>query len=410
LSLKNTNLYNIGVSYKKADSHTRSKYSLSEDQQLKLLLYAKQEGIDGVFVLSTCNRTEITGFSEHPFQLINLLCQFSGGSIDDFANVSNIYKNDEAISHLFKIATGLESQILGDYEIVGQLKKSVKTARECDTLNPHLERLFNLVFEASKKVKNHTLLSSGTTSVSYAAVQFLIKNLSDLNNKKILVYGLGKMGKHTCLNLLKYTGNKSITLINRTESKVDVFVENYNSIKKEVVDNLTKEIFQSDVLIVSTGSSKPTVTLDNLKLKKPIMILDLSIPENVDVSVSKLDNVTLVNIDELSKVTDKTLQKRKEEIPKAEAIIKDYFHEYKSWVHNRQFIPAINLLKETLENIKLDEINFQKKKIKDFNVDQAEIVSDRIIQKITTRFVQHLKSNVNITEDSIDLISKVFKA
>lgn len=110
--------YNIGVSYKKADANTRGKFSLSKENQRALLQLAKEKGLQGLFVLSTCNRTEIFGFAERPCQLIELLCEFSEGSIQEFAQISFIHKNEEAIQHLFKIGTGIESQILGDYEIV----------------------------------------------------------------------------------------------------------------------------------------------------------------------------------------------------------------------------------------------------------------------------------------------------
>ena len=130
---KQTNFYNIGVSYKKADAELRGKFSLSKENQIALLVEAKQNNFDGIFILSTCNRTEIVGFSEHPYQLIQLLCKFSDGTIEEFAKISTIYKNQEAIQHLFRIGTGLESQILGDYEIVGQLKQSFKLAKKQQT-------------------------------------------------------------------------------------------------------------------------------------------------------------------------------------------------------------------------------------------------------------------------------------
>ena len=180
MSLDNlkTHLYNIGVSYVKADAHTRGRYSLSKENQLKLLQEAKEQGFD-LFVLSTCNRTEITGFSEHPYQLIKLLCKYSEGSVEEFARISNVFKGKEAINQLFRVGTGLESQILGDYEIVGQLKLAFKQAKNAGTTNAYLERLVNLILQASKKVKNQTKLSSGTTSVSYAAVQYMIKNVAN---------------------------------------------------------------------------------------------------------------------------------------------------------------------------------------------------------------------------------------
>ena len=402
------NLYNIGVSYRKADAHTRGRYSLSKPKQIELLKEAKSIGFDGIFILSTCNRTEITGFAEHPSKLIELLCKYSGGSKEEFARISYVFKSNEAVNQLFRIGTGLESQILGDYEIVGQLKLAFKLAKKYQTINAHLERLLNLVLQASKKVKNTTQLSSGTTSVSYAAVQYIIQNVPSYDQKNILVFGLGKMGKHTCKNLAQYTKNKSVCLINRTEEKAISFVKEHSTIRNSSINNLTQEIAKADILVVSTGADTPTISKQHISPEKKILILDLSMPENVDSSVNQFKNVSLVNVDELSKITLETLSTRQKEVPKAEKIIEVYKEEFNDWLHSRKLVPAINALKESLEIIKKDEINFQKKKIKNFDETQAEILTNRFIQKITTQFVKHLKEDETSVNDSIQLMSKVF--
>jgi len=402
--------YNIGVSYKKADVNTRGKFSLTKENQSSLLKLTKQKGFKGVFIISTCNRTEISGFAERPCQLIELLCEFSEGSIQEFAKVSNIYKNQEAIHQLFRIGTGLESQILGDYEIVGQLRQSFKLAKSLKATNAYSERLINSVLQASKRVKNETKLSSGTTSVSYAAVQYIIKNLPDYNSKNILVFGLGKMGKHTCKNLAEYTQNKSVCLINRTEEKTNEFVKEHTFIRKAVFENLSEEIEKADVLIVSTGSDRPTITKEHIGAHKELLILDLSMPENVMKDVTENTNISLVNIDELSKITDETLAARQLEVPFAEAIIETHKAEFNEWLNHRRFTPAIAALKKSLENIKNDEINFQKKKIAHFDESQAEILTSRFIQKITTQFVKHLKDEETSVSQSLQVINKVFQS
>jgi len=402
-------LYTIGVSYKKAEADIRGKFSLSKEAQVKLLKEAKENGVDGIFVLSTCNRTEVTGFAEHPFQLINLLCKFSSGTVEEFATISNVYKNQEAISHLFRMGTGLDSQILGDYEIVGQLRNSFKQAKKHKTTNAYFERLINHVMQASKRIKNETRLSSGTTSVSYAAVQYIVDNLPDYNQKNILVFGLGKMGKHTCKNLAEYTQNTSVCLINRTEEKASEFVKEHPSINKATIDSLTTEIQNSDVLIVSTGANFPTITTEHIPTDRELLILDLSMPANVAVEVKNLQNVTLVNVDELSQITDKTLAIRQQEIPFAESIIETHKNEFNEWLNHRRFTPAINALKQSLVSIQQDEIAFHKKKLKNFDESHAEIITSRFIQKITTQFVKHLKDEETSISQSINVVSKMFE-
>jgi len=402
--------YNIGVSYKKADAEMRGKFSVSKENQKLLLIAAKEKGISAIFIISTCNRTEIFGFASRPCLLIELLCDFSEGTVKEFNTVCNIQKDQEAISHLFKIGTGLESQILGDYEIVGQLRNSFKLAKQLKTTNSYVERLVNCVLQASKRVKNDTKLSSGTTSVSYAAVQYIIKNLPDYNSKNILVFGLGKMGKHTCKNLAEYTQNKQVCLVNRTEEKAIQFVKEHASIRKSVIENLKEEVAKAAVLIVSTGANKPTITKEHIANNKEILILDLSMPENVAKEVTDFKGVSLINVDELSKITDETLAVRQQEIPFAEEIIEIHKDEFNNWLNHRRFTPAIAALKESLEIIKKDEINFQKKKIVDFDENQAEILTSRFIQKITTQFVKHLKDEQTSVSDSIEVIQKVFQS
>jgi len=402
--------YNIGVSYKKADAEMRGKFSVSKENQKLLLIAAKEKGISAIFIISTCNRTEIFGFASRPCLLIELLCDFSEGTVKEFNTVCNIQKDQEAISHLFKIGTGLESQILGDYEIVGQLRHSFKLAKQLKTTNSYVERLVNCVLQASKRVKNDTKLSSGTTSVSYAAVQYIVKNLPDYNSKNILVFGLGKMGKHTCKNLAEYTQNKQVCLVNRTEEKAIQFVREHASIRKAVIEDLKEEVAKAAVLIVSTGANKPTITKEHIANNKKILILDLSMPENVAKEVTDFKGVSLINVDELSKITDETLAVRQQEIPFAEEIIETHKEEFNNWLNHRRFTPAIAALKESLEIIKKDEINFQKKKIVNFDENQAEILTSRFIQKITTQFVKHLKDEQTSVSESIEVIQKVFQS
>jgi glutamyl-tRNA reductase len=403
-----TKFYNVGLSYKKADVTVRSAFSISKENQRLLIKEALKNGINGVLVLSTCNRTEITGFAKHPFELISLLLKYSKGNLDDFIKVSNVYKNKAAVDHLFNIGTGLDSQILGDYEIVGQLKRSFKLSKKMGATNAYLERLMNLVLHASKMVKNNTKISSGTTSVAYAAIQYIIETIPDYDNLNILTYGLGDIGKNTCKNILEYTSNRNITLINRTHGKALEFGKVHPDVAIREHAQLTQQIEQADILIVSTGSNRTTIDRSHLRPDKELLIIDLSIPENVDLSVKDLPGITLVNVDDLSKITDKTIETRQNEVPKAKEIIATYKNEFNEWIAHRKFVPAVNALKESLMSIQHDEINFQQKKIKDFNIEQAEMITSRMIQKITTQFVKHLKEEETAVDQSISVVSKIF--
>ncbi|KIA97695.1 glutamyl-tRNA reductase [Flavobacterium sp. KMS] len=405
---KHQYFYSVGLSYKKADAAIRGKFSLDVDAKTRLLEQAKNEGIESLIVTSTCNRTEIYGFAEHPFQLIKLICENSNGSIEEFQKVGFVYKNQEAINHLFRVGTGLDSQILGDFEIIAQIKTSFTQSKAFGLANTFIERLVNAVIQASKKIKNETEISSGATSVSFASVQYIIKNVEDIGNKNILLFGTGKIGRNTCENLVKHTKNEHITLINRTKDKAEKLAGKLNLIVKDYSE-LHLELQKADVVVVATGAQNPTVDKAILNLKKPLLILDLSIPKNVNENVEELDGVTLIHMDYLSQLTDETLENRKKHIPAAEAIIEEIKEEFVTWTKGRKFAPTINALKEKLNAIKNSELDFQSKKIADFNEEQAEIISARIIQKITTHFANHLKDDNTMVDESIEWIEKVFK-
>jgi glutamyl-tRNA reductase len=406
--LKHHYFYSVGLSYKKADAEMRGKFSLDAAAKLRLLEQAKIEGIESLIVTSTCNRTEIYGFAEHPFQLIKLICENSRGSVEEFQKVGFVYKNQEAISHMFRVGTGLDSQILGDFEIISQIRSSFTTSKELGLANTFMERLVNAVIQASKKIKTDTEISSGATSVSFASVQYIIKNVEDIGTKNILLFGTGKIGRNTCENLVKHTKNEQITLINRTKGKAEKLAGKLNLIVKDYSE-LHLELQKADVVVVATGAQNPTVDKAILNLKKPLLILDLSIPKNVNKDVEELEGVTLIHMDYLSQLTDETLENRKAHIPAAEAIIEEIKEEFNVWTKGRKFAPTITALKEKLNAIKTSELDFQSRKISDFNLEQAEIISARIIQKITTHFANHLKDDDTMVDESIEWIEKVFK-
>ncbi|WP_396198376.1 glutamyl-tRNA reductase [Flavobacterium sp.] len=405
---KQTTFYAIGLSYKKADAEIRGKFSLDATAKTNLLEQAKSNGIESLIVTSTCNRTEIYGFAQHPFQLIHLLCENSSGTVEEFQKYAYVYKQKEALNHMFRVGTGLDSQILGDFEIIAQLKNAFVESKKHNLANPYLERLVNSVIQASKKVKNDTEISSGATSVSFAAVQYIFKNVEAISNKNILLFGTGKIGRNTCENLVKHSKHDQITLINRTKDKAEKLAKKLNLVVKDYSD-LQIELQKADVVVVATGAQNPTVDLDILNLKKPLLILDLSIPKNVNENVKHNHLVTLVHMDHLSEITDETLENRKLHIPAAEEIISEVLTEFLTWSKGRKYAPTIHALKAKLNAIKESEINHLKKKNADFNEEYTEIVTAKLIQKITSHFANHLKDDNTVVDESVEWINKVFQ-
>jgi glutamyl-tRNA reductase len=309
---------------------------------------------------------------------------------------------------MFRVGAGLDSQILGDFEIISQLKLSAKISKKHGVLNAFVERLINAVIQASKRIKTETKLSSGATSVSFASVQYIKKTIQDISSKNILLFGTGKIGRNTCENLIKHTKNKHLTLINRTRDKADKIAGKFKVLVKDY-SQLQEEIEKSDVLIVATGAQNPTIDKYLIQNKKPLLVLDLSIPKNVDENVRELPMVSLVHLDRLSQITDETLETRKLFIPIAEAIITEIKNDFECWVDNRKFAPTIKALKEKLEIFASAEVESQRKKTNEFNEAQAEVISAKIVQKITNHFAHHLKDDALSSKNSLELIKEVFQ-
>ncbi|ULQ55051.1 glutamyl-tRNA reductase [Flavihumibacter rivuli] len=343
-----------GINYKKSDAVVRSRFSVGPDQYAQLLETAKAEGIREVFVLSTCNRTEIYGYCRDAAQLENLLCSVTEGDIAEFRSISYQHRGKDAVNHLFRVAAGLDSQILGDYEIVGQLKQAVKYAKEQGTIGPFIERLFNQVLQSSKLVKNTTKLSGGTVSVAFAAIQYLKEKVADVAEKKVLLIGTGKIGRNTCKNVFDYLGCTEVTLMNRTFAKAAELATELGA-RAVDMEQLDAETKAADIIIVSTNSTSPILFPEQINEGKKQWVIDLSIPNNVHHDVAKVAQTELVNVDELSRMKDETLAMRQAEVPKAQAIIDQQMAEFIEWLDLRKQFAVLKTVKRRLQEISSQE-------------------------------------------------------
>jgi glutamyl-tRNA reductase len=345
-----SNFFVAGINYKKTDAATRGQFAISNDQYDNLLRLAPSFGLNSLFILSTCNRTEIYGFADNAAQLIDLLCTQTKGNAATFTKLAYSKKGTEAVEHLFHVGAGLDSQILGDYEIVGQLKQAVKFSKERGFISCFLERLVNSVLQSSKSIKNDTALSGGTVSVSFAAVQYIKENMAGKHGKKILLIGTGKIGRNTCKNLVDYLQTTNITLINRTEEKAAQLAAELN-LQYAPMSELASQIASADIILAATNAIEPTILKHHLENGGDKLIIDLSIPYNVELSARELPNITLVNVDTLSKMKDNALLKREAEAPKAKEIIAQHLADFMEWHQMRKNAPALQAIKAMLTNI-----------------------------------------------------------
>ena len=394
--IKSKHFHVIGVSYKTADIELRSQFSLNETQLHGLFLEAKEAELRNLLVINTCNRTEIYAWTSTAETLIELLCKHTGTSRNLFDTIGYTHSDSDGFHHFFRVGTGLESQILGDFEIIGQIKKSFYHSKKMTLAHGLLERITNAVIQASKRIKTETEISSGATSVAFASVQYILKNVIDISKKNIVLFGTGKIGANTCENLVKHTQNDHIVLINRTQEKAEKIAGKFPVIVKPF-GSLTTAIHDADVLIVATGAQNPTVNLDLIHNNKPLLILDLSIPRNVSPEVNNHPLVKVIHLDELSQITDATFEKRQKHIPKAEKILKEVEDEFFIWLEHRKYVPTLKAFKEKI--VLSDNMD---------NEITSLVDTDQIIQKITGQIAAYLRTNPEKAEETVAVLKNVF--
>ena len=232
-------------------------------------------------------------------------------------------------------------------------------------------------------------------------------NIENLKEKKILLFGVGKIGRNTCENLVKHTSNKQITLINRTQDKAKVIAGKFKLVVKDI-SQIKNEITKSDILIVATAASKPTITNEEITSSKKLTILDLSVPKNVDDNLKLKSNINLLDLDYLSNITDLNLSKRKKYVPHAIAIIQEIKDDFFSWVETRKFAPTVNALKTKLKKIHYNRVNSLIKKSPGLNEKEATEIGDYLIQKITNQIANHLKESEEF-EDELKSVRTIFQ-
>ncbi len=379
----------LSISYEKADAAVRSKFAFFDEQIKGFVEKIHDNNLGDAFVVSTCNRTEIYTTAPNYLLIAEEFCKSTGVTLMDFMQYVNVRKRDEALNHLFRVAAGLESQIIGDFEIIGQIKNAYNSfKKEKKNSNPYLERAINSAIQISKKIKNETGISNGAASVSYAAVHYILNNQKQLSDKRILLLGVGEIGQNTVENLVKHLHQPKVKIANRTTEHAEKISKKYNIPHIEFA-NFPEELKQTDILIVATGASRPIVREEHLPVDKEMLVIDLSIPNNVDKAIGERQSVELVDVDILSQHISNTMEQRKKEIPKAEAIIKEMTKEFTEWEKKRKLVPNIHHFKAALKNMERNEMHNIYRKHRYIKVDDMEL-SDRLVQKITNRFAKYI--------------------
>lgn len=391
----------IGISHKTAAVEVREKVALSEDEQKVVVRHIMDNfHTDGCLLLSTCNRTEIYISSSKADATITSIKTWLNEykNCTEFTDEGVTYelRDTAVVEHYFKVLAGLDSLIIGEQQITGQVKESYDLTHSLNGTDAIINKLFNFAMQAKKKVQSDTFLSEGTVSVSFAGVELARKIFSNLADKKILLIGAGKTAELAAYHFQE-NGVKNIHVVNRTFENAVELAEKLNGTAHRL-EEIATVLLDTDIVISATSSEEYVVTADLIKPiskqrnHKPIFIIDIAIPRDIDPAIDKFDGVFLYNLDDLHEIVKANLEKRKKEIPKSLKIIHEFIDEFEKWVSMNSMSTVVGRVKKKLDVMRHNEMDRLKAKLPQ-NGYRAEIdnLTESIINKVVRQHVKSLK-------------------
>jgi glutamyl-tRNA reductase len=406
----------FSLSHKSAPLAVREQVALTESEVKDFSIKIKDLfGIQECMVVSTCNRTEVYYASEHDFttDLIKTLLVQKGIIETEtyFVHFQQFNIQEEAIKHLFYVATGLDSKVVGDLQIPNQIKQSYQISADLNMAGPFLHRLMHTIFFSNKRVAQETSFRDGAASTSYAAVALTEGLTQNINNPKVLILGLGEIGIDVCKNMADKEFAE-ITVMNRTREKAEKIATGRNFRVANFAD-LEREIRRSDVIISSVMIDKPLITkelINKIGILTYKYFIDLSVPRSVEDSVEDISGALVYNIDSLRERADEALRIRMAAIPQVERIIDEAIVGFNDWSREMVVSPTINKLKNALEQIRKEEISRHLKNLSAEEADRIEKITMSIVQKIIKSPVLNLKAACKRgdADQLVDVINELF--
>ncbi|MCB9257848.1 MAG: glutamyl-tRNA reductase [Ignavibacteriales bacterium] len=383
------NLIGISINHRTSSIELREAVHLSTDEQKDFIKLLRNDVLKEGFVISTCNRTEIFGIpktnsvgNKALFEKLINFKNVDGLSLDNIEK----FESEEALKHVLKVSSGIDSLIIGDSQILSQCKESFRISVDQEFSNTISRKVFDIAARVGKRAIKETLISQGAVTVSYAAIQVIEKIFANLNTKEALIIGAGETSELAAVHLNSRSIGK-ITITNRTEEKAGQLAKKVSgsTIKFEDFRN---HLHKFDIIISATSSTDFIVNYDDIKAAihkrkgTPIFIMDIAIPRDIDPKVKKLDNVFYNDIDSLNIIVDQNLHKRKQEIPKVEEIIKEEIDGFYSWYNTLGIVPTIKSLRSFFEEIEHDELSKIRHKVTDEDYIKLEDMTKRLIGRI----------------------------
>ena len=406
----------LSLSFKKAPLDVRELVAFNEKACKRLLRYFEEfTDINEALIVSTCNRTEI--YYNAPAVRTDEIIKLVGlerniDNIEDYAQYFVEYNDwKEAVEHLFYVSLGLEAQVVGDLQIINQVKNAYQWSADEDMAGPFIHRLMHSIFYTNKRVIQETAFRDGGASVSYVTVDLVSELTSRLECPNILVLGLGEIGEDVCRNLENIT-NKNVLICNRTFEKAKELADEcgYDTLKFE---EYKERITEFDVIISAVSTKDPVISKElfaNDKVHSHKYLFDLSVPRSIDNNVEEVPGILLYNIDNIQSKASAALQRRLAAIPDVKAIINDATEDFNEWSKEMEVSPVINKLRNALEEIRQSEMARHMKGLNDKESEILEKVTKSMMQKIIKLPVLQLKAACKRgeAESLIDVLNDLF--
>ena len=412
----------VGASHRTAPVELREKLDFSSrglETAVKGL--AARRSTSEAVVISTCNRAELYVACEDPSSAVDDVLRF----ISEFHQLSpehvrpHLYSHvdHEAVRHLFRVSSGLDSMIVGEPQILGQIKEAYSVAAAVQTAGPLLNKLFHWAFGVGKRVRSETALAEGAVSVSFAAVSLAKKIFGNLGGRRVLVIGAGEMGKLTAMHL-KAQGVASVVITSRTLANAQQLAEEIGG-TVTAWDTMPHALLDADIVITSTGS--PTAILSKAQVKaampasrtRPLFMIDIAVPRDVDPRAAELEQVFLYNIDDLQSIVRENLQKRGAEVGHAEQIVDEEVGKFGSWHRSREAVPTIEALRQRFEAIRrseLERLDFKLASLPPDARQRVDEITHLIVEKLLLQPTEQLKTadDAQVMMHYADALTRLF--
>jgi glutamyl-tRNA reductase len=394
----------VGISHRTAPVELRERLDFHARGLHETLRHLSTRGsAREAVVVSTCNRAELYAACDDVAAAKAALTEF----ISDFHGIPastvapHVYANSDldAARHLFRVAGGLDSLVMGEPQILGQIKQAHTTAAETRTAGPILNRLFHSSFAVGKRIRTETGLGSGAVSVSYAAVSLARKIFGDLGGRAVLVVGAGEMGKLTARHM-KSQGVDDVTIVSRTMANAARTAEAIGGARAADWDHLDAALAASDIVITATGAASPILTVAHVervmrrRRNRPLFIIDIAVPRDVAAGAGEIEQVFLYNIDDLQATVRENLARRASEVARAEAIIGEELAKFGAWLRARGAVPTVVALRERFEAIRraeLERLDFKLSALPPEARTRVDEITHLIIEKLLLTPTEQLK-------------------